>query len=95
MMYTFHILKHFNTVCNKSTSNLSCSYMKTIHHGIIQLKYVIAILLYSIHAKYDFEILIFYPFYNFRFPHRGINYFLMGIYKLVPLIKKDICYINS
>ena len=40
--------------------------------------------------------LLFFPkvqkvaFFNFRFPHWVINYFLMGIYKLVHLIKKHI-----
>ena len=63
----FGLMKH-NTMCPKSpatqfkASTLSCSYMKTIHHEIILLTYVIDILLCSIHVKYNFVILTFYPF---------------------------------
>ena len=86
----------WNTLCPISpdtefkASRLSINYMKTLNHGILYLTYVIPILLVFSHAKKNFEILIFYHFFNFRFPHWGINHFLMGIYALVHLIKKYI-----
>ena len=74
-------------MCNKTPvtefkdSSLSFSYMKTIHHGLLYLTYVIHTLLFSSHAKKNFEIFIFYPFFNFRFPHWGphLVIFYMGI----------------
>ena len=63
------------TECNKSpvtefrASSLSYSYIKTTYHRMMQLTYVNGLVFYSTHAKGNWKILIFYPIFNFSFPH--------------------------
>ena len=87
------------TVCPNSPvtefrgSSLSFSYMKTTHHGLLQLTHVIPVLLSSSHAKKNFEIFIFYPFFNFCFQHQGnhlVNFLMAFICDLQPT-QQNLC----
>ena len=84
--------RNISPVTEFKASSLSFSYMNTIHHG---LKYAIPTLLFSSNDKKNLEIFIFYPFFNFRFPHRGTHLvnFYIGIICILLAHAAEIMFI--